>query len=302
MATGNYGIVRPADVSPNDMEIFYHYTPSRNLVGNPNLIKIQDPNDVIKRTTHPSNSSELFGGLYNMTLPVGIFGNKGIYTIIIKPVEIRTRITDCGVLSSIPEIKGIVLDSATIPVEFIDKFENNGLIGYRVEYLSTDPTAAEKKIPNLFTIITSSNKAEPVSENLSNSTQKSIRYRFNDSATLIYCTLTPSSSSIVKSNIQPFIGVPNQEIIITNTYFNPVTIEVEVVEHDHETLALALFGNQTKSLEDGIYTVYNFSNQIFRQYNLYEVKDQFTGKPLFEVKEEKSNIDFTKDFNTIINF
>ena len=30
MALGNYGIKRPADVSPNDVEILYHYQPSRD--------------------------------------------------------------------------------------------------------------------------------------------------------------------------------------------------------------------------------------------------------------------------------
>jgi len=74
-----------------------------------------------------------------------------------------------------------------------------------------------------------------------------------------------------------------------------------MVEHDFDTLAYGLFGNQTKSLEDGIYTIYNFENQIYKQYNLFEIKDQFTGKPLFEVREERSNIDFSKTFNNIAN-
>ena len=93
-----------------------------------------------------------------------------------------------------------------------------------------------------------------------------------------------------------------QDIIITNTYFNPVTIEVEIVEHDIETLAIGLFGNQTKSLDDGIYTLYNFNNDIYKQYNLYEVKDRFTGKPLYEVKEERTNIDFSKNYRDVTNF
>jgi hypothetical protein len=72
-----------------------------------------------------------------------------------------------------------------------------------------------------------------------------------------------------------------------------------MVEHDVETLAFALFGNQTKSLEDGIYTIYNFNDDIYKQYNLYEIKDKFTGKPLFEVREERVSIDFTKTFTNI---
>jgi hypothetical protein len=76
-------------------------------------------------------------------------------------------------------------------------------------------------------------------------------------------------------------------------------IEIEMVEHDVETLAYALFGNQSKSLDDGIYTIYNFSNQIYKQYDLYEIKDKFTGKPLFEVRELKNNVDFSKNFTTV---
>jgi len=60
-----------------------------------------------------------------------------------------------------------------------------------------------------------------------------------------------------------------------------------------------LFGNQTKSLEDGIYTIYNFNNDIYKQYDLYEIKDKFNGKPLFEVREQRTSIDFTKTFNSI---
>ena len=72
-----------------------------------------------------------------------------------------------------------------------------------------------------------------------------------------------------------------------------------MVDHDVETLAYAMFGNQSKSLEDGIYTIYNFDNNIYAQYNLYEIKDVYTGTPLFEIREARTTIDFTKDFTTI---
>jgi hypothetical protein len=78
-------------------------------------------------------------------------------------------------------------------------------------------------------------------------------------------------------------------------------LEVEIVDHDIETLAIGLFGNQSKSIEDGIYTIYNFNNDIYKQFNLYEIKDRFTGQPLYEIKEERENVDFTKTFNNISN-
>jgi hypothetical protein len=74
-----------------------------------------------------------------------------------------------------------------------------------------------------------------------------------------------------------------------------------MVEYDIETLAIGLFGNQTKSIQDGVYTLYDFQNNIYAQYNLYEIQDQFTNEPLYEVREKINNIDLTKDFNTITN-
>ena len=303
-ATGTYGIVRPADITPDDVEIFYHFTPSRDKIGNANLIKL-DSNEVLIKIDNPNKVQsnvtgfEIFGGMYTLKLPVATFGVKGFYSIIIKPVEIRTKIIDCGVLSAFPDTKGLLFDIASVPQNFANKFENNGLVGYRIEYLNTNTGAADAKINNFFRIITSNNRAEPVNQNLTNSNQKAIRYRFNDNSTLTFCTVSPSSASNVKPNALPFIGQPNQQVIITNTFFNPIMIEVEMVQHDVETLAFALLGNQSKSLDDGIYTIYNFNNDIYKQYNLYEIKDKFTGKPLFEVREERASIDFTKTFTNV---
>ena len=301
MSTGNYGTIRPADVSVDDIEMFYHKTASRDDVSNTVLIPLE-PSEVLVKVDNPKNAGEIFGGLYTLKLPTDKFGSKGIYTIIIRPKQIRTTIIACGVLASNSDVVGMVLDYSSIPASNRSSFENGQLVGYRIEYLNTNSSAGEKKINNLFRVVTSNNRAEAVSENLSNSSQKSIRYRFNDNSTLVFCTLTPSSAPSVTPNALPYIGQPGQQIIITNTFFNPIMLEVEMVEHDDETLAFALYGNQSKSLEDGIYSIYNFENAIYRQYNLYEVKDQFTGKPLYEIREEKDNVDFTKDFGDITDF
>ena len=156
-------------------------------------------------------------------------------------------------------------------------------------------------IPNLYRIVTSANLTEAVNQNLSNSSQKAIRYRFNDNSNLLFTTVTPSSPSSTTPNKIPFIGSPGQNVVITNTYFNPVTIELEMVEYDTETLAYGLFGNQSKGIQDGKYTIYDFDNNIYKQYNLYEIQDEFTGEPLFEIREETDEIDDSKDFDTITN-
>jgi len=304
MSQGTYGVVRPADISPDDVEIFYHYSPSRDSIGNTSLIKL-NPSEVLFKIDNPNKTQsnitgfEVFGGMYTLKLPVANFGAKGFYSIIIKPVEIRTKIVDVGVLSAYPDTIGVLFDLSAVPQNFLTKFENNGLVGYRIEYLNPNQSVADVKINNFFRVITSNNRAEPVNQNLTNSNQKAIRYRFNDNSTLTFCTLSPSSASNVKPNALPFIGQPNQQVIITNTFFNPIMLEVEMVDYDIETLAYGLFGNQSKSLEDGIYTIYNFNNDIYKQYNLYEIKDRFTGKPLFEVREERTSIDFNKSFTNV---
>lgn len=300
MATGTYGTLRPADVSPDDVEIFMHFTPSRNSKGNQDLVKLNS-SLILERVINPNNinNNEVFGGMYTLNLPSSQFGQKGIYTLYIKPIEIRTRIVDSGVLSALPNVKGLVFDTNEIDSKFLAKFQNNGLIGYRIEYL--EGANNTNKIPNFFRIITSNNKAEPVNQNLTNTNQKAIRYRFNDNSSLVFATVTPSSVSNVKPNVLPFIGEPNQEVIITNTFFNPIMIEIEMVEYDIETIAYGLFGPQSKSLEDGVYTIYNFDNQIYKQYNLFEIKDQFTGKPLYEIREPRTSIDFFKTWDNVTN-
>jgi len=300
MATGSYGTIRPADVSPEDVDVILHYTQSRDDTANFVLTKLQS-SEVLRpyfnNNDTGGNTNELLGGLYNLVLPSDRFNQLGIYTIYIRPAEIRTTITDCGVLAALPNVRGLIIDLSNVSIESRNKLVNQGLVGFRVEYLNDDGT----KIPNFYRIITSSFYCEPVTQNLTNTIQKAVRYRYSEGTTnLVFCTLTPSSSPTTRPNATPFIGNPNQNIIITNTFFNPTVIEVEIVEHDASTLAIALYGNQTKSIEDGIYTIYDSDNNIYRQYNLYVIRDQFN-ELLYEVRQDRiNNIDFSKNFQNII--
>lgn len=300
MAISNYGTIRPADVSPEDVEIILNYTPSRDETQNFVLTKL-DSQSILRPYFNNSSTGgnpnvEILGGLYNLTLPAEQFNRIGIYTLMIRPAQIRTTITDCGILSALPNVKGLVIDLNGVPQQYRNKFTNQGLVGFRVEYLNQDGS----KIPNFFRIITSSFFCEPVVQNLTNTSQKSVRYRYTDgNSNLIFCTLTPSSAPSNKPNAIPYIGQPNQKIIITNTFFNPIVLDIEVAEHDFSTLAIALYGNQTKSIDDGIYTIYDSDNNIYKQYNLYEIRDQFNDL-LYEVRQDRGdNIDFSKNFTNI---
>ena len=303
MSTGTYGTIRPADVSPEDVDIILNYTPSRDETDNFVLTKL-DAVSILRpyfnnQQTNPSSPNpnvEILGGLYNLRLPAEQFNQLGIYTLYIRPAEIRTSILDCGVLSSLPNVKGLIIDLNNVPSQFRNKFVNQGLVGFRIEYLNSDGT----KIPNFFRIVTSSFFCEPVVQNLTNTSQKAIRYRYTDNNTnLIFCTVSPSSSPTNKPNATPYIGQPNQTIIMSNTFFNPITLDIEIADQDFSTLAIALYGNQTKSMDDGIYTIYDANNNIYQQYNLYEIRDQFNTL-LYEVRQNRGdNIDFSKNFTNI---
>ena len=304
MAVGSYGIVRPADVSPADVEIFYHYTSGRTATA-PVTLKKLISTDVLTPVYHNSDTTddgaapnaEILGGLYNLKLNANDFANLGVYTLHIRPKQIRTTITDCGILASLPSVRGLVIDTSNVPAADRNKFTPQGMVGYRVEYINT--TDNKTKIPNFYRVITSSFYCQAITSNLTNTADKAIRYQYTDQVSnLIFMTITPSSSPSSRPNVIPFIGQPGQKIILTNTFVNPTTIEVDMVEHDASTLAHALYGNQSKAIEPGIYTIYDQDNNIYKQYNLYEIKDEFS-ETLYEIREERPDIDETLNLDNI---
>jgi hypothetical protein len=300
MSIGSYGIIRGADVSPEDVEIIYHYAKDRNTASEVTL-KTLDATSVLTPVYHNdetggTNNVEILGGLYNLKLESGDFSELGIYTLHIRPKQIRTKITDCGILASLPSVRGLIIDISNVPSIYQNKFTPQGLVGYRIEYINSSDN---KKISNFYRIITSNFYCEPITTNLTNSNQKAIRYRYSDSATnLMFLTITPSAAPSTRPTTIPYIGQPEQTIILTNTYFNPTTVEIEMVEHDASTLANALYGNQSKAVSSGIYTIYDKDNNIYKQFNLYEIKDEFN-ETLYEIREKRDDIDESLNFSTI---
>lgn len=303
MSIGSYGIIRPADVSPEDVEIYYHYVENRTSTSEVTLKRLSSV-DILTPVFHNSDTTddttapnvEILGGLYNLKLTASDFSDLGIYTLHMRPKQIRTTITDCGILASLPSVRGLVIDLSNVPAADRNKFTPQGLVGYRVEYINTSDN---KKISNFYRLVTSSFYCTPIVSNLTSTSQKSIRYQYSEQPTnLMFLTITPSSAPTNKPNTVPFIGTPSQKIILTNTFFNPTTLEIEMVEHDASTLANALYGNQSKAVSQGIYTIYDNNNNIYKQYNLFEIKDQFN-ETLYEIREERTDIDETLNFDTI---
>jgi len=296
MAVGIYGTTRPADVSIDDIDVYYNYTPNRDTFNN-NIYKL-DVTEILSYNYLPEDEQivgdeNLLEGLYNLRLPATVFGQLGIYTIYLKPKKLNTVIVDCSVLSSLPSVKGIVLDANQLPENLR---ANNALQGYRIEYIDS---ATNNKIRNVVRYVVTSNKVVPVSENVGNTSQKAIRYRFDDTGTLLFVQVTPSSSSDVKPNVSPFIGNPDQMILISNTFFSPLVIEVDMVQNTIDTLTNYIAGEQIKDIDNGILTYYDQNRIITRQFNIYEIKDDINNVPLYEVKERRTNIDETQNFNDV---
>lgn len=263
-----YGTKRPANISSVDVDIFYHYRPNRAEDDSrfPTFKRLDS--NVLTKIFYTEEGEEdnemVLPGMYNLRLPVNEFKEKGIYTIYIKPKEYIVTIQDVSTLSAFPSVKGIVFFDNTI-----GSIANNGnLVGYRVEYFDDNNNRTED-----FRIITSNNKCEPVSQNLADGMQKGIRYRFNDSSNLVFCTLTPSVGSSFKSNSDPYIGKTMQKIALINTKFNPLTIEVEMVEHDDDTIALMLEGDQIRNLDKGLITTFNKKGEIYHQVKTGNIVD-----------------------------
>lgn len=295
-----YGIVKPSVINPaEDVEIFYHYRPSRSS-DDPqfrSFRKISDVSSMLERTEVGTSDTVLpdltLPGMYRLNLPLEHFGVKGVYTIYIKPKEYVTRITDVGVLAAYPNIRGIVIRADDVDIPGIT---SDSLVGYRVEYVDSGQRA------NYYRIVTSNNYAESVTQQLSSSYQNSNGYRFTEGGGLLFLTVTPSTAPDFKANATPYIGSPSQQIILSNTKFDPVMVEVEIVEHDIETLSIMAEGEQMRNLGTGRVTHYNFDGEIYKQYEFSTVKDNYTATNIAELKVDKSsNIDSELDFEALKN-
>jgi hypothetical protein len=297
MAIGTFGNIRPADITPADLDIFYTYTPNRET--SPTGFSALTSTDVLTEFKLPSSDpnfgsgeENLMGGVYNLKLQATVFNQLGIYTIYIRPKLVRTIISDCGVLSSLPSVKGLVINANSIDANLR---ANNALQGFRVEYLEDDGT----KIRNVVRFVTTSNKVVPVTDNIANTSQTAVRYRFDDAGNLLFLQVTPSSSSSVKPNSAPFIGKPNQTIFLSNSNVNPETIEIEMVENTIDTLVDYVAGEQIRDVKKGILTYYDKNREITKQFDVYNIEDNINQEELFEVKEKRATIDVTQDFDTV---
>lgn len=285
---GSYGINRAADFTPSThAEVLVSYTENRALQGE---FLTVDTDKYLSKQPIQGSTTKFIDGVYNLKLPLDKFNKVGIYNVLIRPKQVEVTITDVSVLSAYPDTRGIVLKSSDMQTI---SSENDALTGYRIEYYDQYGV----KIPNFFRIITSNNKCEPVNQNLTSSSQKSTRYRFVENSDLTFLTVTPSSSLGIKPNSTPYIGYTNTKIILTNTFFNPTMVEIELTENDIETLYTSINGNQLVNLDKELVTTFDKNNNIYNQTEHYIIKEN--GKSMYKVKENKTSIDSSENFQNI---
>ena len=238
----------------------------------------------------PSNvdgeENTIINGLFRLKLPLSQFSEKGIYTLYIRPKECKTKIVDVSVLAAYPDVKGVVLN---INDEGLAGLDSN-LVGYRLEF--NDGTTR---------LIKSCNRCEPVIVNTGDGYPKSTRYNLTDSSSnYVFCTVSPSSSPTFKPNAKPYIGEPGVEVKVINTFFTPQLYTIEMVTHDFDTLSYMLEGDQTNDRDNAIITTYNDKHEIYHQSDYYVLKDKL-GKPMYNVRRKRENIDINQSYDNIID-
>lgn len=294
-ALGSYGLSIPVNIKDSeisnlvDISFCYHETRSYDSITNAAFKTL--PSGVLTRARR-EDGSDVVEGMYNLQLPLSEFNKKGFYTVYIKPKEIKANITDIGTLTAFPDVRGIVLDTTKINSDYLKEKarKNNELTGYRIIFLDDSDGRQD-----YYRIITSNNKCEPVVTMPATSSDKTYTYRYEDSSTLTFITVSPSAAAMFKDNQSPYIGKVGQNILLVNTLFEPIQLDIEMVTHDADTISNMLEGSQLRDLDNGLITTFNENDEIYHQKEVYTLKDQYTGKPIYEVAKEKTNgVDFSQ--------
>ena len=288
MSSGVFGTVRPAKLNPSrDVEILYYFAPSRGETSKTfNGYKSLEAAECLVPANIHDKEDTIINGLYKLRLPLDKFSEKGVYSVYIRPKEYITKIIDVSVLAAYPDVKGVVLSlSGDSPLSGL-----KDLTGYRIEF--EDGTTR---------LIKSCNRCEPVIVNTGDGYPKSTRYNLTDSSSdFVFCTVSPSSSPTFKPNARPYIGEPGVEVRVVNTFFTPQLYTIEMVSHDAETLSYMLEGDQVNDRDNAIITTYNDKHEIYHQSDYYVLKDKL-GKPMYNVRRKRENIDINQSYDNIID-
>jgi hypothetical protein len=82
--------------------------------------------------------------------------------------------------------------------------------------------------------------------------------------------------------------------------FEPMMIDIEMTTHDADTISNMLENTQIRDIDNGLITTLNDNGEIYHQAEAYTLKNQFTGDPVYEVKENRNNnVDFSQTLDNI---
>ena len=287
MAVGLYGTKKLADITAEDADILFAFSPTREQVGEATFQPLYNSvteNDLLKMIGAD--------GMYKLRLPASTFNQTGFYSVLIKPKTFQTTIRDCSYVVTENEA-GVQISKKGIVIPASQFRKTNSLVGWIIEYFNKDGV----KVKNTHKVVTSSDLVSPaVNNNTVNNGSNT--YVLDAGGSDLFLTLTPDEGSIVSGQKAGEIGTSGQDILITNSYFDPVHLEVEMVEHNVQTLSYALFGNTTRDNDSGVLTYFDELGNIYRQYNLYTRKKQF-GQGSVDVRELRTDIDPNQDFENI---
>ena len=287
MAVGFYGSKKLADADFNDFDVLYAYNPDNQSLGDLELKPLYNniSNNEIRK---------IFGadGFYKLRLPAAIFNKIGFYTIVIQPKKFEVEIVDCSFIVSQAD-DDIQISKKGIVIPALQFRQTGALIGYQVEYFDD----SGNKIKNLHRIITSSDLVSVAPSNNTNNAG-STNYNLDDSGSQLFLTLTPDELSLISDQQKVDLGKAGQKILISNTFFDPEVIEIEMVDQTIKTLSYALYGNNTRDLGNGVYSIFDEFGNLYKQYNLLERKNTFTNATI-EVKELRTNINLDQNFFNI---
>ena len=285
MSNGIFGSVRPALINTStDVEMYYYYRPSRGETDSDfNGYKKMNPVECLSPCVSDDDETTIIG-IYDLKLPLNLFNKKGIYNVYIKPKECKATIVDVSILAAYPSVKGVIFNMTENSL-----FGITDLTGYRMEF--EDGTNR---------LIKSCNRCEPVIVNNGDGYPKTTRYNLIDtSSDLVFCTVSPSASPTFKTNSSPYIGEPNLSVKIINTKFTPKMIEIEMVDHDADTISYMIEGDQANDRDNAIITTYNDEHEIYHQTDYYVLKDRL-GNPIYNIKKKRDNIDHGQDYDNIM--
>ena len=289
MATGLYGTKTLASVDFNDVDILYAFTPSREVVGDLQFKPLFG-------SITENEFRKMIGadGSYKLRLPATIFNKLGFYTLIIKPKTFQTQILDCSVVVTNTDTE-IQISKKGIVIPKLNFQDTGSLIGYRVEYIDENGI----KVKNFHRIITSSDLVS-VSVNSSSSNSSSTSYVLDQNGSSLFLTVTPDENTLISNVQQPSLGSAGQNIPVSNTFFDPVMIEVEMVDQNLKTLGRILTGNSIRDNLSGRLSYFDEQGNLWRQYSLLTRKNQF-GTGELDIKRELNDIDFNQSFDDIQN-